>query len=126
MVLSIFIFFYRDSRKDAPRAIPEKKPSRYPHPSYRLSAWAWALFWILVFLPFLIMAYRIIWHFSVSSWDGLQNEIMVFSRMFTSWALKPVNALIFMPLFGFVSFKLHGRFSLPKTARPRIRPLYAT
>jgi hypothetical protein len=32
----------------------------------------------------------------------------------------------FMPLFGFVGFKLHGRYSLPKPERPRIRPMYAT
>jgi hypothetical protein len=78
-------------------------------------------FWILVILPFLIVLGRILGRFAVASWDGLQDEIMVSGPL-----LLPLEPLTLMPFIGFVGFKLHGRFSLPKEERPHIRPLYTT
>ena len=113
------------ARRTKPAKTAQSTP-RYPHPSYRLSAWAWAMFWLLVALPFVFMAGRIAWHFFAFSWDGIPEGLADAKRILTAWRPMGIDALAVMPLFGFVGFKLHGRYSLPKPERPRIRPMYAT
>ena len=84
------------------------------------------MFWLLVALPFVFMAGRIAWHFFAFSWDGIPEGLADAQRILKAWRPIGIDALICMPLFGFVGFKLHGRYSLPKPERPRIRPMYAT
>ena len=84
------------------------------------------MFWLLVALPFVFMAGRIAWHFFAFSWDGIPEGLADAQRILSAWRPMGVDALAVMPLFGFVGFKLHGRYSLPKPERPSIRPMYAT
>jgi hypothetical protein len=101
---------------------------RYPNRSYRIAAFFWVAFWIMLAAPFLALASWVLKDFKTFSWEGLQdgfaNTGTILSTIFENWAwiwfyLLPVL------LLGFIVFKLYGRYSLPKPQRHPIQPLYA-
>jgi hypothetical protein len=97
--------------------------------SYRIAAWCWALGWLTLSLPFLYVGWQAASNFRTFSWAGLQESLHGVSQalrtILTAWfeAWFAAVAILFM---AWLIAKIYGRYSLPKSERPHIRPIYAT
>jgi len=113
----------------APAPMPMYVNYRYPNQAYRLAGYCFAAFWAVLLGPLvlamLMPAFTLLADFSTSGFQRAYNHFLHILTASLTWA-RLWFALLLFSLFGFVVFKLYGRFSLPKRMRPPIRVVYGT
>jgi hypothetical protein len=117
----------------APQSPPAARPMyydiRYPNQSYRLAAYCFAAFWIVLAAPLtlalILPAWLLLLDFSAAGFQKAYGAATGILLTFFSYG-RLWFALLLLSIMGFAVFKLYGRFSLPKPMRPRIRLVYGT
>ena len=110
-------------------ATPMYYDIRYPNQSYRIAAYCWAAFWIILAGPLVLAlvlpAWMLLLDFSAAGFKAAYNSAAGILLSVFAWG-RLWFALLLLSLMGFAGFKLYGRFSLPKRMPPRIRLVYGT
>ena len=111
-----------------PHVMPAYYDPRYPNQAYRIASYCFAGFWIVLAAPLvlalLLPAWMLLLDFSAAGFQrayasatGILLTVFSYGRLWFALLLS---------LMGFATFKLYGRFSLPRHMRPRIRVILGT